>query len=540
LISEVTVNKAESFIYVTDYKGVESIVRINDDTRITVNGRTRDISDLKKDMLVTCRIDEDRLASVVEADSSMDVVRGIIQLVAYVQPAKITIYDEDDDKVTFDVDKDVEIYHDGKATELKELDKNDQVTLLLDDGVVYKIYAISRIKHYDGVITSIDYNESISFDNVLYKHSIMGSRAHVKMLAKKQIISDWVCQEILRGLSIVENKIENKEVEFNILDEDIMMIIEKELTKEIGEAGKYLHTARSRNDQNALDETLFLRDAVNNSINHLMDLLNVLVKKAEEEFNVIMPGFTHLQHAQPITAGYYYIAHFQGFRRNVERFKELLKRIDKNPLGACAMAGTTLPIDRFITTELLDFSEPTENALDTVGSRDNIAEYLFNAALCMTHLSGFAEEIIVFNSQEFNFITIDDSFCTGSSIMPQKKNPDIAELVRGKAGRTIGNLVTLLTVLKGTFLTLNKDYQEDKEALFDTIHTLDRSLFVFARMLENIRFNEEVLRDQFKGKDASSEIPESDYDAISGATYSSKSFLSAVNNAIAVYTEYVK
>jgi argininosuccinate lyase len=470
----------------------------------------------------------------------MDVVRGIIQLVAYVQPAKITIYDEDDDKVTFDVDKDVEIYHDGKATELKELDKNDQVTLLLDDGVVYKIYAISRIKHYDGVITSIDYNESISFDNVLYKHSIMGSRAHVKMLAKKQIISDWVCQEILRGLSIVENKIENKEVEFNILDEDIMMIIEKELTKEIGEAGKYLHTARSRNDQNALDETLFLRDAVNNSINHLMDLLNVLVKKAEEEFNVIMPGFTHLQHAQPITAGYYYIAHFQGFRRNVERFKELLKRIDKNPLGACAMAGTTLPIDRFITTELLDFSEPTENALDTVGSRDNIAEYLFNAALCMTHLSGFAEEIIVFNSQEFNFITIDDSFCTGSSIMPQKKNPDIAELVRGKAGRTIGNLVTLLTVLKGTFLTLNKDYQEDKEALFDTIHTLDRSLFVFARMLENIRFNEEVLRDQFKGKDASSEIPESDYDAISGATYSSKSFLSAVNNAIAVYTEYVK
>lgn len=318
------------------------------------------------------------------------------------------------------------------------------------------------------------------------------------MLAKKQIISDWVCQEILRGLSIVENKIENKEVEFNILDEDIMMIIEKELTKEIGEAGKYLHTARSRNDQNALDETLFLRDAVNNSINHLMDLLNVLVKKAEEEFNVIMPGFTHLQHAQPITAGYYYIAHFQGFRRNVERFKELLKRIDKNPLGACAMAGTTLPIDRFITTELLDFSEPTENALDTVGSRDNIAEYLFNAALCMTHLSGFAEEIIVFNSQEFNFITIDDSFCTGSSIMPQKKNPDIAELVRGKAGRTIGNLVTLLTVLKGTFLTLNKDYQEDKEALFDTIHTLDRSLFVFARMLENIRFNEEVLRDQLK------------------------------------------
>jgi len=343
-----------------------------------------------------------------------------------------------------------------------------------------------------------DYNESISFDNILYKHSIMGSRAHVKMLAKQKIISDQVCQEILRGLSIVEKKLENNQVEFNILDEDIMMIIEKELTKEIGEAGKYLHTARSRNDQNALDETLFLRDAVNNSINHLMDLLKVLVMKAEEEFHVIMPGFTHLQHAQPITAGFYYMAHFQGFRRNVERFRDLLKRLDKNPLGACAMAGTTLPIDRFITTDLLGFSVPTENALDTVGSRDNIAEYLFNAALCMTHLSGFAEEIIVFNSQEFKFITIDDSFCTGSSIMPQKKNPDIAELVRGKAGRTIGNLVTLLTVLKGTFLTLNKDYQEDKEALFDTIHTLDRSLFVFARMLENIKFNEDVLRDHLQ------------------------------------------
>jgi argininosuccinate lyase len=343
-----------------------------------------------------------------------------------------------------------------------------------------------------------DYNESISFDNILYKHSIMGSKAHVKMLAKQQIISNEICEEILRGLSIVEKKIENNEVEFNILDEDIMMIIEKELTKEVGEAGKYLHTARSRNDQNALDETLFLRDAVKNSIKLLIDLLDILINKAEEESHKIMPGFTHLQHAQPITVGFYYMAHFQGLRRNVERFQELLKRLDKNPLGSCALAGTTLPIDRFATTELLGFSEPTENALDTVASRDNIAEYLFNAALCMTHLSGFAEEIIVFNSQEFNFITIDDSFCTGSSIMPQKKNPDIAELARGKSGRAMGNLITLLTVLKGTFLTLNKDYQEDKEALFDSIHTLDRTVFIFARMLENITFNEDVLREHLK------------------------------------------
>ena len=268
--------------------------------------------------------------------------------------------------------------------------------------------------------------------------------------------------------------------------------------KEIGEAGKYLHTARSRNDQNVVDETLFLRDATKHTIDFLKDLLQVLIKKAEEEAHTIMPGFTHMQHAQPMTVGYYYMAHFQGLKRDAERFQELLKRLNINPLGACAMAGTTLPIDRFVTTDLLGFSEPSENALDTVASRDTVAEYLFDAALCMTHLSGFAEEIIVFNSQEFNFITIDDSFCTGSSIMPQKKNPDIAELVRGKSGRAMGNLITLLVVLKGTFLTLNKDYQEDKEALFDSIHTLDRTLFIFARMLENITFNEKVLREQLQ------------------------------------------
>lgn len=341
-----------------------------------------------------------------------------------------------------------------------------------------------------------DYNESISFDHNLYKYSIMGSKAHVKMLAKQGIITQEICDEIVRGLAVVEKKFDNGEIEFNIMDEDIMMIIEKALTKEIGDVGKYLHTARSRNDQNVVDETLFLRDATKNTIEHLKDLLEVLIKKAETESNIIMPGFTHLQHAQPITVGFYYMAHFQGIKRDVERFMESMKRLNVNPLGACALAGTTLPTDRKITTELLGFAETSENALDTIGARDTIAEYLFNAALCMIHLSGFAEEIVVFNSQEFNFITIDDSFCTGSSIMPQKKNPDIAELVRGKSGRVIGNLVTLLTVLKGTFLTLNKDYQEDKEALFDSIHTLDRTIFIFARMLENITFNEDVLKKQ--------------------------------------------
>lgn len=341
-----------------------------------------------------------------------------------------------------------------------------------------------------------DYNESISFDQALYKYSITASTAHARMLAKQGIISPADCEQIVGGLAAVEEKMERGQVELDIMDEDIMMTVEKNLIAEIGEVGKKLHTARSRNDQNVTDETLFLRDAVAQTIEYLKDLLSVIITKAEEQKYVIMPGFTHLQHAQPITVGFYYMAHFQGLRRDLERFQESKKRININPLGACALAGTTLPTDRFETTRLLGFDAPSENALDTIGSRDAIAEYLFNASLCMTHLSGFAEEIVVFNSQEFSFIDIDDSFCTGSSIMPQKKNPDIAELVRGKSSRTIGNLVTLLTMLKGTFLTLNKDYQEDKEALFDSIHTLDRTIHIFARMLENITFREEVLEEQ--------------------------------------------
>lgn len=343
-----------------------------------------------------------------------------------------------------------------------------------------------------------DYNESISFDNALYKYSIQASIAHATMLAKQNIISEADGEEIIRGLKIVEGKLERGEIEFDIMDEDIMMTIEKYLTEEIGEVGKRLHTARSRNDQNVVDETLFLRDAIKTTMDKLVDLMEVIVKKAEEQKYVIMPGFTHLQHAQPITVGYYYMSRFQGIMRDYERFAESQKRVNVNPLGACALAGTTLPTDRFITTELLGFDRPSENGLDTIGSRDTFAEYLFNAALCMVHMSGFAEEIVVFNSQEFSYIDIADSFCTGSSIMPQKKNPDIAELVRGKAGRAIGNLVNLMVVLKGTFLTLNKDYQEDKEALFDSIHTLDRTLNVFARMLENITFREDVLKEQLK------------------------------------------
>lgn len=343
-----------------------------------------------------------------------------------------------------------------------------------------------------------EYNASIGFDWILYPYSIEASKAHAQMLKRQGIISEEDNQAIQAGLDRVKERLDRREISFNCMDEDIMMTIEKALTEEIGEPGKRLHTARSRNDQNVVDETLYLRDAIDRTMELLLDLLAVILQKAREQEHVLMPGFTHLQHAQPITVGFYYMAHFQGLARDLERFFQSRERVNVNPLGACALAGTTLPTDRFFTTRYLKFSRPSENALDTVGNRDNFAEYLFNAALCMTHLSGFAEEIIVFNSQEFSFVELDDCFCTGSSIMPQKKNPDIAELVRGKASRTIGNLVTLLTMLKGTFLTLNKDYQEDKEALFDSVETLKKTIYVFSRMLEHMRFREDVLREQLK------------------------------------------
>lgn len=342
------------------------------------------------------------------------------------------------------------------------------------------------------------YNESLSFDNVLYPYSILGSLAHVNMLKECKIIDEETFEKIKAGLFKVKEKFDKGEVELDIANEDIMMLIEKELTNEIGVYGKALHTARSRNDQNVLDETLFMRDAVLETITRLSSLMEVLLKKAKEEGHKIMPGFTHLQHAQPITVGYYYMAHFQRFKRDSQKFMELFQRLQENPLGACAMAGTTLPTDRFITTKLLAFDKPTENAMDTVGSRDNILDYLYLASLTMTHISSIAEEFVIFNSQEFSFLDIDDGYCTGSSIMPQKKNPDLAELARGKVGRNIGNLMNLLTVVKGTFLTFNKDYQEDKEALFDSIKTLNMSLLIFEKMLEGSYFKEEVLKKHLK------------------------------------------
>ena len=343
-----------------------------------------------------------------------------------------------------------------------------------------------------------EYNASIFFDCIMYEYDIDGSIAHVSMLAKQNIIAEEEKDEIIRGLKVVKEKIRRGEVQFNVDDEDIHMTVEKLLFDEVGVVGKKLHTARSRNDQNVLDEHLYLKHETMVTLDLLKDLLGVLLEKAAAGVYDVIPGFTHLQHAQPITAGFYYMAYFQQFKRDVERFLSSYERLDYNPLGACALAGTTLPIDREETTRLLGFAHTSENAMDTVSDRDYFVEYLFCASLCMTHLSRFAEEFVVYNSPEFGFVDIDDSFCTGSSIMPQKKNADIAELVRGKVGRVTGHLVGLLTVLKGTPMAFNKDFQEDKEALFDTVDTLNKTLYIFARMLENSHFKMDNIKKQLE------------------------------------------
>ncbi len=343
-----------------------------------------------------------------------------------------------------------------------------------------------------------EFNASIDLDKRFYEVDIQGSKAHVKMLAKQNIIEENEKEEILKGLEEVRNDIEEGRVDFSYKNEDIHMSIERLLIEKIGDVGKKLHTARSRNDQIALDTRLFMKNEVDNLINELALLEEVLLKKAEEYKNYIMIGYTHLQHAQPVSIGFYLMAYFQMFKRDIERFVDLQERIDYNPLGSGALAGTTIDIDREHTTKLLGFKKTTENAMDSVSDKDFILEFLNNCSIAMMHLSRFSEEIIIWNSQEFNYIDIDDSFCTGSSIMPQKKNPDIAELIRGKTGRIYGNLMSLMTTMKGTPLAYNKDFQEDKRVLFDSLDTLMTSLRVFSKMMLNIKFNTEIIKENTK------------------------------------------
>jgi len=330
------------------------------------------------------------------------------------------------------------------------------------------------------------FTASIDFDKRLYKHDIEGSIAHATMLAKVEVLTDEERDQIIDGLNAIRAEIEAGEFEWSIQLEDIHMNIEKRLTDRIGIVGKKLHTGRSRNDQVATDIRLWLREEIDNIVSEMNRLRVAMIDLAEKEADTIMPGFTHLQTAQPVTFGHHLMAWQEMIKRDIARMQDCQKRVNIMPLGAAALAGTTYPIDRHMTAELLGFSAPTENSLDSVSDRDFAIEFTSAASLLMMHLSRMSEELIVWASAQFGFIDLPDSFCTGSSIMPQKKNPDVPELVRGKSGRVYGHLMSLLTLMKSQPLAYNKDNQEDKEPLFDTVDTLKGSLKVFADMVPTI------------------------------------------------------
>jgi argininosuccinate lyase len=328
-----------------------------------------------------------------------------------------------------------------------------------------------------------DFLASIHFDKRLYKHDIQGSVAHVKMLVKQGILDGGDGEKIIQGLQEIHEEIEQGKFHFDPSLEDIHMNIEAALEEKIGDIGGAVHTARSRNDQVALDLRLYIRDEID-GILELIDSLQISIQNlANENDSVIIPGYTHLQQAQPVSLSQHLLAHYHKLQRDKERFQDCYKRVNVNPLGACALAGTTHPIDPNYTTELLGMEKPMENTLDAVSDRDFVVETAFCSSLCMTHLSGICEELILWSTSEFGFIKFQDGLTTGSSIMPQKKNPDVAELVRGKTGRVNGNLVALLTMLKGLPLAYNKDLQEDKEAIFDSLDTLKGSLEAITKLL---------------------------------------------------------
>ncbi len=344
------------------------------------------------------------------------------------------------------------------------------------------------------------FTASVEFDQRLYRYDIQGSIAHATMLAAQGILSDAERDTIVAGLRAIQERIEAGDFEWSVQREDVHMNIEAELTEAIGYAGKKLHTGRSRNDQVATDVRLWLRDEIATIRGEIRRLQQALLEAAEREADTIMPGFTHLQTAQPITFGHHLMAWFEMLERDRERFGDCSRRLNVMPLGAAALAGTTYPIDRHLTARLLGFDRPAENSLDAVSDRDFAIEFSAAAALTMMHLSRFSEELILWSSAQFAFVDLSDSFCTGSSIMPQKKNPDVPELVRGKTGRIFGHLIGLLTLMKGQPLAYNKDNQEDKEPLFDTVDNLKGCLKVFADMIPAITPNRQRMREAaFKG-----------------------------------------
>ncbi|MDE1461430.1 argininosuccinate lyase [Spartinivicinus poritis] len=342
------------------------------------------------------------------------------------------------------------------------------------------------------------FTASIDFDQRLYRQDINGSLAHAAMLNKVGILTDQELSDIQQGLQDIQAAIEAGELEWSVALEDIHMNIEARLTDRIGITGKKLHTGRSRNDQIATDIRLYLRDEIDLICEEVNRLQQNLASLAEQEADTIMPGFTHLQTAQPVTFGHHLMAWFEMLSRDYDRLQDCRKRVNISPLGAAALAGTTYPIDREFTAQQLGFSKPSENSLDSVSDRDFAIEFCSAASLVMTHLSRISEELILWTSAQFNFIELPDRFCTGSSIMPQKKNPDVPELVRGKTGRITGHLISLLTLMKSQPLAYNKDNQEDKEPLFDTVDNLKGCLRAYADMVPAIKANKQSMYEAAK------------------------------------------
>ena len=347
-----------------------------------------------------------------------------------------------------------------------------------------KLWAGRFQKETDSLVN--DFNSSVSFDARMYREDIAGSIAHAAMLGKQGIIEEHEAEKIIDGLKAILADIDAGGVEFSDDNEDIHMNIEVMLTNRIGDTGKRLHTARSRNDQVAVDFRLYVKKQIPVIIGMILDLEKVLLKKAEANLETVMPGYTHLQRAQPTTFAHYMMAYANMLKRDVTRFEDCLERMDECPLGAGALATSTYPVDRFQTAGALGFRKPVDNSMDAVSDRDYAIEFLSACSLLMMHLSRFSEELILWCSWEFKFVELDDAYSTGSSIMPQKKNPDVAELVRGKTGRVYGSLITLLTVMKGLPLAYNKDMQEDKECVFDALDTVEMCLPVFAAMLDTL------------------------------------------------------
>ena len=338
-----------------------------------------------------------------------------------------------------------------------------------------------------------DFNASIRFDKKLFEQDIEGSIAHIVMLEKQGIVTNEEKDSIVKGLTGIREDVEKGFLQITDEYEDIHSFVEANLIERIGDAGKKLHTGRSRNDQVALDMRLYVRQEILAIDSLLKNLLKILLNKMEEHLETYMPGFTHLQKAQPTTVAHHYGAYFEMFKRDCLRLKDIYKRMNYCPLGAGAMAGTTYPLDRSYTAALLGFEGPTLNSMDSVSDRDYLIEFLSALSTIMMHLSRFCEEVIIWNSNEYQFVELDDAYSTGSSIMPQKKNPDIAELVRGKTGRVYGALVSILTTMKGLPLAYNKDMQEDKEVTFDAIATVKDCLTLFSGMIQTMKFRKEIM-----------------------------------------------